>query len=223
MLGGKPEQALPLSANICQPADSDPSQEAHICTKKGKHRLIDKVDVRFVESDKKFWATLHNFGSRYVHIPEEIVYKYDRLPGGGVWCQIDLVYNDFEDAAQKTPFYISALKPIQVAAFDRSNYIEARRYFSRDDWLDLVIRSVGLEPAAFDLRTKLLAVTHLIPMVESNYNLSTGRIGLLGMHYYLPGWELPKLEKRLFTDHFGFVSDYFAEALRQLRKQSHEC
>ena len=158
-----------LAENFIRPDESELAKAE--LKKKGKHRLIDKVDVRFVESDKKFWATLHNFGSKYVHIPEEIVYKYDRLPGGGVWCQIDLVYNDLEDAAQRTPFYISALKPIQVAAFDRNRYLEARRHFSRDDWLDLVIRSVGLEPAVFDLRTKLLVVTRLIPMVESNYNL----------------------------------------------------
>lgn len=307
--------------------------------RKGKHRLIDKVDVRFVESDKKFWATLHSFGSKFVNVPEEIVYKYDRLLGGGAWCQLDLVYNDLEDTAQKTPFYISALKPIQVAAFDRDAYIDARREFSRDNWLDLVMRTIGLETTEYSLRGKLLALTRLIPMTERNYNLielgpwgtgksfvfresnpntilisggkvsvpqlfvnmSSGRVGLLGMwdvvafdevaglqmsdstvinmlkdfmesgsfargkdeipaeasvvfvgntskpheelvrlahlfadlppamidpafldrlHYYLPGWETPKLEKRLFTNHFGFVSDYFAEALRQMRKRT---
>lgn len=326
-----------LADNFIRPDESEKAKAE--LKKKGKHRLIDKVDVRFVESDKKFWATLHSFGSKFVNVPEEIVYKYDRLLGGGAWCQLDLVYNDLEDSAQKTPFYIHGLKPIQVAAFDRDAYIDARREFSRDDWLDLVMRTLGLEPTEYDLRGKLLALTRLIPMTERNYNLielgpwgtgksfvfresnpntilisggkvtvaqlfvnmSTGRVGLLGtwdvvafdevaglqmgdstvvnmlkdfmesgsfargkeeipaeasivfvgntskpheelvrtahlfadlppamidpafldrLHYYLPGWEAPKLEKRLFTDHFGFVSDYFAEALRQMRKHS---
>lgn len=326
-----------LVDNFIRPDESEKAKAE--LKKKGKHRLIDKVDVRFVESDKKFWATLHSFGSKFVNVPEEIVYKYDRLLGGGAWCQLDLVYNDLEDSAQKTPFYIQGLKPIQVAAFDRDAYIEARREFSRDDWLDLVMRTVGFEPTEYDLRGKLLALTRLIPMAERNYNLielgpwgtgksfvfresnpntilisggkvtvaqlfvnmSSGRVGLLGtwdvvafdevaglqmgdstvvnmlkdfmesgsfargkeeipaeasivfvgntskpheelvrtahlfadlppsmidpafldrLHYYLPGWEAPKLEKRLFTDHFGFVSDYFAEALRQMRKHS---
>lgn len=326
-----------LADNFIRPDESEKAKAE--LKKKGKHRLIDKVDVRFVESDKKFWATLHSFGSKYVNIPDEIVYRYDRLLGGGAWSQLDLVYSDLEDSAQKTPFYINALKPIQVAAFDRDSYLEARREFSRDDWLDLVMRTLGLEAAEYDLRGKLLALTRLIPMAERNYNLielgpwgtgksfvfresnpntilisggkvtvaqlfvnmSTGRVGLLGtwdvvafdevaglqmsdstvvnmlkdfmesgsfargkeeipaeasivfvgntskpheelirtahlfadlppsmidpafldrLHYYLPGWEAPKLEKRLFTDHFGFVSDFFAEALRQERKRS---
>jgi len=326
-----------LTDNFIRPDESEKAKAE--LKRKGKHRLIDKVDVRFVESEKKFWATLHNFGSKFVNVPEDIVYKYERLLGGGAWCQLDLVYNDLEDAAQKTPFYISALKPIQVAAFELDAYVSGRHEFSRDDWLDLVMRTMGLEPSGFDLRGKLLALTRLIPMTERNYNLielgpwgtgksfvyresnpnsilisggkvtvaqlfvnmSTGRVGLLGtwdvvafdevaglqmsdstvvnmlkdfmesgsfargkeeipaeasivfvgntskpheelvrtahlfadlpqamidpafldrLHFYLPGWEAPKLERRLFTDHFGFVSDYFAEALRQLRKQS---
>ncbi len=326
-----------LSENFIRKDESEKTKAA--LKQRGKHRLIDKVDVRFVESDKKFWATLQNFGSRYVNIPEEIVYKYDRLLGGGAWCQLDLIYNDLEDNAQRTPFYISALKPIQVAAFELQSYTESRRGFSRDEWLDLVMRTIGLEPTQYDLRGKLLAVARLIPMAERNYNLielgpwgtgksfvyresnpntilisggkvtvaqlfvnmATGRVGLLGtwdvvafdevaglqmsdstvvnmlkdfmesgsfvrgkeeipaeasvvfvgntskphtelvrtahlfadlpsamidpafldrLHYYLPGWDTPKLENKMFTNHFGFVSDYFAEALRQMRKQS---
>lgn len=325
-----------LADNFIRPDESEKAKAD--LKRKGKHRLIDKVDVRFVEGDKKFWATLSNFESKFVNVPEEIVYKYDRLLGGGAWSQLDLVYNDLEDTAQKTPFYISALKPIQVATFDRDAYLDGRREFTRDEWLDLVMRTIGLEPTEYDLRGKLLALTRLIPMAERNYNLielgpwgtgksfifresnpntilisggkvtvaqlfvnmSSGRVGLLGtwdvvafdevaglqmsdstvinmlkdfmesgsfargkeeipaeasvvfigntskpheelvrtahlfadlppamidpafldrLHYYLPGWEAPKLEKRLFTDHFGFVSDYFAEALRQMRKQ----
>ncbi len=304
---------------------------------KGQHRLIDKVEVRLVEG--RFWATLANFNDKWVHIQEDVVRKYDRLVQGGVWCQLDLVFNELEDEKPLRPFYIKALKPIQVAAFDLEAFLMGRGMFSRDEWLDLIMRSIGLEPSEYDFRGKLLAITRLVPMVERNYNLielgpwgtgksfvyreqspnailisggkitvpqlfvnnSTGRIGLLGnwdvvafdevaslemsdstvvqmlkdymesgsfargreeipaeastvfvgntsrphtelvrtahlfadlpkamvdpafldrMHFYLPGWEAPKLEPRLFTDHYGFVSDYLAEAFRQLRKRT---
>ena len=307
---------------------------------RGQLRLIDKVDVRLLASEDKFWAHLQSFNDKYVHIPEDLVYKYDRLLQGGAWCQLDLLYNPADDEAQKRPFYIRALKPIQVAAFHLDDYVEGRRRFSRDAWLDLVVRTIGLESSEYDLRGKLLAVLRLVPMAERNYNLielgpwgtgksfvyresspnailisggkvtvaqlfvnmSSNRIGLLGtwdvvtfdevaglqmsesavinmlkdymesgsfargkdevpaeasvvligntsrphaelvrsahlfadlppamidpafldrIHYYLPGWEAPKLEKRLFTNHFGFVSDYFAEAMRQVRKYSY--
>jgi ATP-dependent Lon protease len=326
-----------LRENFIRPDESEKAKAE--LKRKGQHRLIDKVDVRLVPSEDKFWAHLSNFGDKFVNIPEDVVYKYDRLLGGGAWCQLDLIYNVSDDEEKKRPFYIRALKPIQVAAFDMDEYIAGRARFSRDDWLDLVLRSIGLESDHFDLRGKLLAILRLVPMVERNYNLielgpwgtgksfvyretspnamlvsggkvtvaqlfvnlSSGRIGLLGMwdvvafdevaglemsdstvinmlkdymesgsfargkeetpaeaslvfvgntskpheelvrtahlfadlpkamidpafldrlHYYLPGWEVPKLEQRLFTGHFGLVSDYIAEALRQLRKQS---
>ena len=326
-----------LRENFIRPDEAEKAKAE--VKRKGKHRLIDKVDVRLVATEDKFWAHLASFGERHVHIPLELVHRYERLLGGGVWSQLDLVYNADDDEPVKRPFFIAALKPIQIAAFDLNEYVEGRRQLSRDDWLDLVTRSVGLEPAELDLRTKLLACVRLIPMAERNYNLielgpwgtgksfvyretspnailvsggkvtvpqlfvnlSTGRSGLLGqwdvvafdevaslqmadgtvvnmlkdylesgsfargkeevpaeasvafigntskphaelvrgshlfadlpkqmidpafldrLHFYLPGWEVPKLEHRLFTSHYGFVSDYFAEALRQLRKQA---
>jgi ATP-dependent Lon protease len=326
-----------LQDNFIRPDESEVAKAR--VKQRGQFRLIDKVDVRLLASEDKFWAHLQNFNDKYVHIPEEVVYKYERLLQGGAWCQLDLLYNAADEEARRSPFYIRALKPIQVASFDLAEYVEGRRKFSRDAWLDLIVRTVGLEPAEYDLRGKLLMALRLVPMAERNYNLielgpwgtgksfvyresnpnailisggkisvaqlfinmSTGRVGLLGtwdvvtfdevaglqmsesavvnmlkdymesgsfargkeeipaeasvvlignttrphtelvrtahlfadlppamidpafldrLHYYLPGWEVPKLETRLFTNHFGFVSDYFAEALRQLRKQS---
>jgi ATP-dependent Lon protease len=308
---------------------------------RGVHRLIDKVDVRLVASADKFWAHLQNFNDRFVHIPETLVYQYDRLLQGGAWSQIDLLYDsELIEQGDKSPFYVKNLKPIQVAAFDLAEYLSGRRQFTRDEWLDLLVRSVGLEPSEIELRTKLLIMIRLVPMAERNYNLielgpwgtgksfvyresspnailisggkitvpqlfvnmTTGRVGLLGtwdvvafdevaglqlseptvvnmlkdylesgsfargreeipaeasvvlvgntskpperllieahlfadlppamidpafldrLHYYLPGWEIKKLHAESFTNHFGFVSDYLAEAMRQLRKDSH--
>jgi ATP-dependent Lon protease len=327
-----------LVENFIRPDESEKAKAE--VKRRGQLRLIDKVDVRLVASEDKYWAHLSNFGEKFVHIPEDLVYKYDRMLGGGVWSQLDLIYNAEDDEATKRPFFIKALKPIQVAAFSMDDYVEGRRAFTRDEWLDLLMRTIGLEPAEYDLRGKLLALARLIPMAERNYNLielgpwgtgksfvyreaspnailisggkvtvaqlfvhmGTGRVGLLGswdvvafdevaglemsdstvinmlkdymesgsfargkeetpaeasivligntskphhelvrtahlfadlpkamidpafidrLHFYLPGWESPKLEQRLFTDHYGFVSDYFSEALRQLRKRSY--
>jgi len=327
-----------LVENFIRPDESEKAKAR--LKQRGQLRLIDKVDVRLVASEDKYWAHLSNFGEKFIHIPDELVYKYDRMLGGGVWSQLDLIYNASDDEPTKRPFFIKALKPIQVAAFSMEDYVEGRRAFSRDEWLDLLMRTIGLEPTEYDLRGKLLALTRLIPMAERNYNLielgpwgtgksfvyreaspnailisggkvtvaqlfvhmGTGRVGLLGswdvvafdevaglemsdstvvnmlkdymesgsfargkeetpaeasivligntskpheelvrtahlfadlpkamidpafidrLHFYLPGWESPKLEQRLFTNHYGFVSDYFSEALRQLRKRSY--
>src|SRR6478735_1692559 len=72
------------------------------------------ANVRLVASEDKFWAHLSSFGDKYVHISENVVYKYERLLGGGVWCQLDLLYNADDEEEKKRPFYIRALKPIQV-------------------------------------------------------------------------------------------------------------
>jgi ATP-dependent Lon protease len=327
-----------LTENFIRPDEAEKAKAT--LKRKGQHRLLDKVEVRLLASENKFWATLANFGDKFVHIPEEFVYRYERLLQGGVWCQVDLIYEAADDEVNQRPFYIRGLKPIQVASFSMEEFQAGRAAFGRDQWLDLLMRSIGLEPSAYDTRGKLLAITRLVPMVERNYNLielgpwgtgksyvyrettpnailisggkvtvaqlfvnlSTGRVGLVGtwdvvafdevagieysdstvvqmlkdymesgsfargkdvipaeasivligntskptqelvrsahlfadlpkamidpalldrIHFYLPGWEAPKLERRLFTDHYGFVSDYLAEAIRELRKQSY--
>lgn len=319
----------------------DQSQTAQADLKrKGSHRIIDRISVRFVETEGKFWAEFANFGSKYVHVPEDIVYKYRRLLEGGIWAQADLVYNQTEDVGQRShPFYIETLRPIQVAAFSRDDFKEGRGSFTRDEWIDFIVRSVGLEPSKYTLRQKLFVISRLIPMAERNFNLvelgprgtgksfvyretspnailisggkttvpllfvhlGTGRLGLVGLwdvvafdevagiefgdssvvqmlkdymesgsfardkeerpadasivllgntdlpaetlvktshlfadlpkamidaafidrlHFYLPGWEVPKMEPDSFTDHYGLVSDYLAEALRDARRSS---
>src|ERR1019366_9425608 len=110
---------------------------------KGEHRIIDKVEVRL--ADNRFWATLTNFNDKWVHIQDEVVKRYERLLQGGIWCQLDLLYNELEDEKPLRPFYIKALKPIHVAAFDFESYLAGRAQFTRDEWFDLLIRSIGLE------------------------------------------------------------------------------
>ena len=149
---------------------------------KGRHTFIDKVSVRLVASEDKYWATLANFGDKYVHISDRFVKEYDRLLQGGVWAQLELEYF-YDDAAQgkKSPFLIRELKPIQLASFDPGPYEAGRAAFTRDEWMDLVLRSTGVEPAFLERladgdagkarRLKMLFLLRLIPFVESRFNL----------------------------------------------------
>ena len=304
---------------------------------KGTWTFIDKVKVRLVDSD--YWAEVNNFGNKFVHIQTQYVRDYERLLTGGIWAQIDMRFESDEESKGKNPFWIEKLTPIQIAAFDLVEYQKLRSEFTTDEWIDLMLRSMGYEPAEMTKRLKLLFLTRLVPLCERNFNLvelgprGTGKsyviqevspyaalmtgpttvanlfghmggktkglvqiwdvvgfdevadlekmpkevittmktycesgafqrgqeaasgdasIALFGntqqaieimvqtghlfepmpevirddmafidrLHFYLPGWEIPKMRNDLFTDHYGFVVDYLAEALRELRRHN---
>ena len=307
---------------------------------KGKYSLIDKIKVRYLSENDKHWAELVNFSHKNVHIPEHYLRDYDRLLMGGVWAQMEIRHQyDEEQKGKRSPFWIDSLKPIQVASFDLDEYRRCRNEFTTEEWIDLLLRSIGMEPSHFERRLKLLFLSRLIPLCEHNYNLvelgprgtgksyayqelspysilmtgpttvanlfynmTSGKIGLVGiwdavafdevadlqkmpkevvttlktycesgsfargkeslsglasialfgntnqpidvmvrsshlfipmpdviredmafldrMHFYLPGWEIPKMRVEFFTDHYGFIVDYLAEALRHLRKHN---
>jgi ATP-dependent Lon protease len=328
-----------LSSNFVRPDESNKAQS--LLKDRGKHTLIDKVQVRYVADDDKHWAELKNFGHKYVHIPETYVRQYDRLLMGGIWAQVELKHQ-YDDAGsgKRSPFWIEELKPIQLATFDLQEYRTCRAEFTSDEWVDLLLRSIGMEPAHFERRVKLLFLVRLLALCEHNYNLvelgprgtgksygyqelspytilltgpttvanlfynmATGKMGLVGIwdavafdevadlqtmpkevvttlktycesgtfargkdslsgmasiamfgntnqpvevmvrsshlfmpmpaviredmafldriHFYIPGWEIPKMRVEFFTDHYGFVIDYLAEALRELRKHNY--
>jgi len=318
---------------------ADESMKAQARVKdQGRHSFIDKVKVRIVDSD--YWAEVTNFGHKNVHIPEHYVREYERLVMGGIWAQVDMRFEYDEESKGKNPFWIDRLTPIQIATFDLDEYRRVRKEFTTDEWLDLLMRSMGYEPSEMSRRLKMLFLIRLIPLAERNYNLvelgprgtgksyvvqevspysalltggttvaglfghMTGRqkgmvqiwdvvgfdevadlqkmpkevittmktycesgtyqrgqeavtgdasIALFGntnqpvdvmvqtghlfapmpdiirddmafidrIHFYLPGWEIPKMQNELFTNHFGFVVDYLAEALREMRKQNY--
>jgi ATP-dependent Lon protease len=328
-----------LATNFVRPDEANKAQA--LVKEKGRHTLIDKVKVRYLSEDDKYWAELVHFGHKNVHVPEQYVRQFDRLLLGGVWAQVDLKHQyDEEATGKRSPFWVESLKPIQLATFDLDEYRACRREFSTDEWIDLLIRSIGLEPSHFSRRLKLLSLVRLIPLCETNfnlvelgprgtgksygyqelspyailmtgpttvanlfYNMATGRMGLVGLwdavgfdevadlqkmpqevlttlktycesgtfargkdalsgsasialfgntnqpvevmvrsshlfmpmpgairedmafldrlHYYVPGWEVPKMRVEFFTDHYGFVVDYLAEALRDLRKHNY--
>jgi ATP-dependent Lon protease len=307
----------------------------------GRHRFIDRIDVRFMPSETKYWAAMENFGYARIHIADDFHRRYERLLEGGIWAMIDLEFVPPDEPGKgASPFHVVDIKPIQLARFDFEEFCAARRTFTTEEWLDVLTRSVGLEAARLDTRCKMLMLTRLIAFVEKNYNFielgprGTGKsyafselspyailvsggkastanlfynnarrkVGLVGhwdvvafdevggmkvtdpdaiqimkdymangrfsrgvtqvhadaalvfvgnlnqpvetlvastgtdlfqplakefdlaiidrFHFYLPGWEIPKNSKAILTEHYGFVTDYLAEAFRALRKQN---
>ncbi|NKM43409.1 protease Lon-related BREX system protein BrxL [Rhizobium leguminosarum bv. viciae] len=324
-----------LANNYIRPDESSKAQSK--VKENGKYSFIDKVKVRLVDSD--YWGEGVNFNNKFLHIPSQYVRSYERLLMGGVWAQVDMRFESDEETRGKNPFWIDKLVPIQIATFDLDEYRNVRKQFTTDEWIDLIVRSMGYEPGEMSRRLKLLFLVRLIPLAERNYNLvelgprGTGKsyvvqevspytalltggttianlfghmsgrqkgmvqiwdvvgfdevadlqkmpkevittmktycesgtfqrgqeavagdasIAMFGntnqsidvmvqtghlfapmpdtirddmafidrLHFYLPGWEIPQMRNELFTDHYGFVVDYLAEALREMRKHN---
>lgn len=328
--------------------------------KKGSHTIIDMVTVHLDIKKNCYFAEFSNLGLGKVPIADEYPEKFDRLLCGGIWCIVQLDYeaegdNNFgiEDidgnplrSKQKkqreiTPISIRKLTPIQMPHIDIDELKLGRRSFTKEEWLDILLRSIGMEPDEFTYREKWLLLTRMIPLVENNFNLcelgprSTGKshlykeispnsilvsggqttvanlfynmgrktVGLVGLwdcvafdevagikfkdkdgvqimkdymasgsfargkeekaasasmvfvgninqsvdvllktsslfdpfptemgtdtafldriHCYLPGWEIPKFRPEHFTNDYGFISDYLAEFIRELRKEQY--
>lgn len=306
----------------------------------GRYRVIDKVKVKLHEAEDKYWAELVNLQLNYVNISEDLIRRYERLLGGGLWGIIDLSYNpEIIHKGVIRPFVIEQFRPIQLEITALEDVREKRSQFTKDEWIDFLIRSIGLEPSKLDYRLKMLNLCRLIPFVENNYNLvelgprgtgksyiyrelspysilvsggettvaglfidmrGRGRMGLVMLwdvvafdevaglrrlkdaqavqilkdymetggfarireefkgtaslvfignidydipellsiahlfvpfppemqdaaffdrfHAYIPGWEIPRMRSEILTNHYGFVVDYFAWVLRELRR-----
>ncbi|MCD4797936.1 MAG: protease Lon-related BREX system protein BrxL [Methanosarcinales archaeon] len=303
----------------------------------GYYTIIDKVTVRLNERRDVYEALFSNLGISKVEVDPFYVKKYEKLLGGGIWCIIKMEY--LTESSQ-SPFMISDLKPIQIPNVNINEFIELRNNFTKDEWIDALLRTIGMEPTQLEYPAKWHLLERLVPLVENNYNMcelgprntgkshvykeispnsilisggqttvanlfynmSTRQVGLVGMwdvvafdevagikfkdkdgiqilkdymasgsfargkdqinanasivfvgninqsissllktfhlfapfpdamnndsaffdrmHYYLPGWEVPKFKPEHFTDRYGFIVDYFAEFLREMRKRS---
>ena len=155
-----------LQDNYVRPDEANAAQ-SKVATK-GKHRFIDKVHVRFVEKEKRHWASLENFNSQRIAVGEKFYRDNDRLLEGGIWAEVTLAHNEIDE--DDYAFYIEDLRPIQLSRFDFEQYVEGRKAFTRDQWLDAIMRSVGLEPSKLSKRVKLHYIARLAPLVEPNYN-----------------------------------------------------
>jgi len=306
----------------------------------GQYSIIDKVTVSLNAKIDTYEAEFSNLGLKGVPISPNYVKEYDKLLAGGIWCMLKMEYYFDEEIKNHNPFRISSLKPIQLPNMDLNEVLEGRKSFSKEEWMDVLIRSTGMEPTHFEERVKWHLLLRLVPLVENNYNLcelgprgtgkshvykeispnsilvsggqttvanlfynmSTKKVGLVGlwdtvafdevagiqfkdkdgiqimkdymasgsfargkeekaasasmvfvgnvnqsvdsliktshlfapfpeamandtaffdrMHYYLPGWEIPKMRPEFFTDKYGFIVDYLAEFFREMRKRS---
>lgn len=308
----------------------------------GSHTVIDMITVNLNMRDNIYEADFSNLGVRGVPIADEYPEKYDRLLCGGIWCIVQLGYEYVEEEKNNgIPIRIIKLTPIQMPHIDVEELKRGRHAFTKAEWLDVIMRSIGMEPNKLSYREKWLLLTRMIPLVENNFNLcelgprSTGKshlykeispnsilvsggqttvanlfynmgrktVGLVGLwdcvafdevagirfkdkdgvqimkdymasgsfargkeekaasasmvfvgninqsvdvllktsslfepfpsemgtdtafldriHCYLPGWEIPKFRPEHFTDDYGFISDYLAEFIRELRKEQY--
>ena len=308
---------------------------------RGSHTVIDMITVNLDIKHDCYLAEFSNLGLKAVPIDEEYPTKFDRLLCGGIWCIVQLDYEFIEEERNGTPIHIRKLTPIQMPHVDIDELKEGRKAFSKEEWIDVLLRSIGMEPDELNYREKWLLLTRMLPLIENNFNLcelgprSTGKshlykeispnsilvsggqttvanlfynmgrktVGLVGlwdcvafdevagirfkdkdgiqimkdymasgsfargkeekaasasmvfvgninqsvdvllktsslfdpfppemgtdtafldrMHCYIPGWEIPKFRPKHFTDDYGFITDYLAEFVRELRKEQY--
>jgi ATP-dependent Lon protease len=142
----------------------------------GSMKIIDLCTVTFDEKDQggKYWARLASSGLDFVHVEPDLVHKHERLFTGGIWANIELIYDEtLVHRGVTRPFVLRRLAPIQIASARYDEFVEGRRRFSRDEWIDVLLRTMGYEPTHGDFtpRRKWLYLLRLVPFVEKNYNL----------------------------------------------------
>ena len=141
---------------------------------KGKYTIIDKIEVTLDTDKDRYWARLLNSNIKQANINDALVVAHEKLLLGGIWAIMDIEYDPEIKIGNKSyPFIIRNIKPIQLASFDLSQFVEKRKIFSKDEWLDILVRSVGIEPSSegIDKRMKMLLISRLIPLIEPNFNL----------------------------------------------------
>ncbi|MDO6726268.1 BREX system Lon protease-like protein BrxL [Cognatishimia sp. 1_MG-2023] len=137
---------------------------------KGRYKVIDQISVSLNEKTDSYEATFDNLGIKKVAVDSGTVKAHPKLLVTGVWCIADVQY-EFSEEARTSPWVLETIKPIQIAKVDYEGYKEARAQFTKDEWIDLLMQSIGFNPEAFGRRSKLLQLMRLIPFVERNYNI----------------------------------------------------
>ena len=137
---------------------------------KGRYKVIDKISVALNDKTDAYEAEFSNLGIKKVLVDSGTIKTHPKLLVGGVWCIADIEY-EFKEDKNAIPWIMSTLKPIQLSHFDFKGYVEARKQFTTDEWIDLLIQSIGFNPELFGKRSKLTQLIRLIPYCERNYNL----------------------------------------------------
>lgn len=160
-----------LSEHYVNPEESDLIQSR--IREKGTYKIIDKIAVKLDTTKDVYWANLQNSNIRNGVISDDMVSAHDKMLMGGIWAIIDIEYDAYsKDGNKGTPFIIQDIKPIQLSTFDNSKLIQNRHQFNKKEWLNVLLRSCGYEPESEGMthRVKMLLLSRLIPMVESNFN-----------------------------------------------------
>ena len=137
----------------------------------GTYTVIDTVSVKLNYRADRYEAEFSNLGLSNIPIAEEYPSEYERLLGGNIWCMINFEYFYDEADPRRNPFIIRKLAPIQMPNLDIDEVLEGRENFNKEEWIDVLLRSCGMEPTQFDERVKWLLLARLIPLVENNFNL----------------------------------------------------
>jgi len=144
----------------------------HYIRENRSHSVIASLEVRLVETEDKYWATISAINENFVNVPENIVCQYPMLLSGGMWGTIDLTYDETEVHNKKIrPFKVTSFTPFQVSVINLDEYIEKRKEFTTDEWIDILINSCGLNPENMTRRQKLLYLCRCIPLIETNVNM----------------------------------------------------
>lgn len=137
---------------------------------KGSHRIIDKISVKLNDKQDQYEAYFANLGLNRIPISDAIIREHQKLLSSGVWCILTLAYLS-NDEKNSSPWIIESIKPIQISVSDLDEYKEGRKAFTKEEWMDVLLQTMGLNPEEFTFRSKLLQLTRLVPFVENNYNL----------------------------------------------------
>lgn len=143
-----------------------------VLRQRGTYTVIDRITVNLNIRRDSYEAEFSNLGLQGLSINEEYPTKYDRLLCGGIWCivQLEYEYNE-EDSRNSSPIQIRKLTPIQMPHIDINEVKNGRKEFTKDEWIDIMLRSIGMEPDMFSYREKWLLLARMIPLVENNFNL----------------------------------------------------
>ena len=157
-----------LTENYVRPDEAEKAKS--LIREKGTHKVIDKVTVKLNQKKDIYEASLSNIGIKDAVVPNKIVKENEKLLTGGIWCIITVSYY-YEEGQKTSPFSVFSLKPIQMPSMNMEEVYQARRKFTMDQWIDMLLRSIGMEPANLDHRTKWHLIARMIPFVENNYNV----------------------------------------------------
>ncbi|URN84944.1 protease Lon-related BREX system protein BrxL [Acetobacterium wieringae] len=167
-------QGIATVKNILSDNFVRPDEAQKIISKlreRGSYTVIDNVSVKLNFRNDVYEAEFSNLGIKNIPVPEQYASDYERLLCGGIWCIIQLEYFFDEGDRSRCPFIIQKLTPIQMPNLDLDEAIRGRERFTKDEWIDVLLRSIGMEPDKFNDRVKWLLLTRMIPLVENNFNL----------------------------------------------------